>query len=243
MADYEYYGVPPTNTRDVENRYRYVAGGGATTFSANYALGYVDVYYNGSHLDSGSAYAAASGTSIVLTNPATAGAIVEIVCRRQVPIYTGVPISLSGPAAVRYVYEITASANQTSFSPTTGYTVGAIDVYINGARLSASDYTATDGLTVVLGSGCVAGDVFTSVAYSSFSISNNYTQSQSDARYLQPSQAATIYAPINSPVFTGTPQLTTTPASLDNTTNLASTAFVFQANMAALLVLAKQGAL
>jgi hypothetical protein len=52
----------------------------------------------------------------------------------------------------------TATASQTTFA-TSGYTVGYVDVYLNGVKLSTSDFTATNGSDVVLGSGAAAGDV------------------------------------------------------------------------------------
>jgi len=44
--------------------------------------------------------------------------------------------------------------------------------------------------------------------------------------YLKETTASANYAPISSPTFTGTPLLTTTPTAGDNTTKIASTAFV-----------------
>ena len=47
--------------------------------------------------------------------------------------------------------EYTPSGVTTDFTFTSGYTVGYVDAYLNGARLiEASDYTATDGSTVSL---------------------------------------------------------------------------------------------
>jgi len=52
----------------------------------------------------------------------------------------------------------TATAAQTSF--TVSYTVGRIQVFMNGIKLiSGSDFTATNGTSVVLASGAAAGDV------------------------------------------------------------------------------------
>ena len=62
------------------------------------------------------------------------------------------------------VTQITATATQTTFAVT--YTVGQLSVYLNGALLSSSDYTATNGTSVVLASGAASGDIFTAVAYS-----------------------------------------------------------------------------
>jgi hypothetical protein len=51
----------------------------------------------------------------------------------------------------------TATAAQTTFSVT--YVVGAIQVYVNGALLNAADYTASNGTSVVLATGCLVGDI------------------------------------------------------------------------------------
>jgi hypothetical protein len=54
------------------------AAEGDTSFAATYSVGYADVYLNGSKL-SDTEYIATNGTSIELTEPASAGDIVEIV--------------------------------------------------------------------------------------------------------------------------------------------------------------------
>lgn len=78
----------------------------------------------------------------------------------------------------------TATASQTTFSAT--YDVGFVDVYLNGVKLVAgTDFTATDGTSVVLSTGATAGDIVDIIAYGSFDIANTYTQAQSDARFLQ----------------------------------------------------------
>ena len=77
----------------------------------------------------------------------------------------------------------TATANQTTFS--VSYTVGFVEVFLNGAKLSAADFTATNGTSIVLASGATVGDTLDVVAYGTQTIANVYTQSQSDARYLQ----------------------------------------------------------
>jgi hypothetical protein len=62
------------------------------------------------------------------------------------------------PQSLESRQEFTATASQTTFA-TSGYTVGYVDVYLNGVKLSTSDFTATNGSDVVLGSGAAAGDV------------------------------------------------------------------------------------
>ena len=51
----------------------------------------------------------------------------------------------------------TATAGQTTFSLT--YTVGYIDVYLNGVRLPESEYMASNGTSVVLDDGAALGDI------------------------------------------------------------------------------------
>ena len=69
--------------------------------------------------------------------------------------------------------EYTASGVTTDFTFTSGYTVGYVDVYLNGARLiEATDYTATNGTSVVLGSGASADDVVIVVAYGVFQVAD-----------------------------------------------------------------------
>ena len=77
----------------------------------------------------------------------------------------------------------TATANQTTFS--VSYTVNFVEVFLNGSKLSAADFTATNGTSIVLASGATVGDTLDVVAYGTQTIANVYTQSQSDARYLQ----------------------------------------------------------
>jgi hypothetical protein len=66
----------------------------------------------------------------------------------------------------------TASYTRTSFTATVGqttfsaaYTAPYIEVYQNGALLNASDYTATNGTTVVLAIGAFTGDIIETVAF------------------------------------------------------------------------------
>jgi len=67
------------------------------------------------------------------------------------------------PTAAKTVATFTATAGQTTF--TTSYTVGYIDVYLNGVRLSGADYTATNGTSVVIATALNAGDTVDVVQY------------------------------------------------------------------------------
>jgi hypothetical protein len=65
----------------------------------------------------------------------------------------------------------TATASQTTFSAT--YTAGYVDVYLNGVKLvSGTDFTATNGTSVVLTTGATVGDNVEILAYQTFSVAN-----------------------------------------------------------------------
>tara|TARA_B100000575_G_scaffold189442_1_gene152612 strand:- start:3844 stop:5982 length:2139 start_codon:yes stop_codon:yes gene_type:complete len=76
----------------------------------------------------------------------------------------------------RRAHNFVATAGQTTFSAT--YDAGFIDVYQNGILLTASDYTATNGNTVVLGVGASANDEITIIAHQIFSISDTVSAGQ-----------------------------------------------------------------
>lgn len=59
---------------------------------------------------------------------------------------------------VRTVTESIATAGQTTFYPNGGYAIGYVDVSINGITLLTTDYTATDGSSVVLNSAAAVND-------------------------------------------------------------------------------------
>jgi len=74
----------------------------------------------------------------------------------------------TAPTSSAFAYDsfkYTASSNQTTFtgsdadSKTLAYTAGQIQVYLNGVLLDATDYTASNGSSVVLGSGATSGDL------------------------------------------------------------------------------------
>ena len=77
----------------------------------------------------------------------------------------------SSVIVARQVYSPTTDT--TTFTFSSGYTVGYLDVYLNGSKLingSSNDYVATNGSTVVLNSAAVDGDVLEIVAYKAFNV-------------------------------------------------------------------------
>jgi hypothetical protein len=74
---------------------------------------------------------------------------------------TGVGVTWISPR-VSTVY--TATAGQTSFN--VNYTVGLVDVYVNGIRLVPSEFTASNRTTVVLNDACFGDETVEFVVYS-----------------------------------------------------------------------------
>jgi hypothetical protein len=96
--------------------------------------------------------------------------------------------------AVTYLFNATAA--QTTFSGTDAngltlaYTVGSEQVYLNGVlQVRGSDYTATNGTSIVLTSGALVSDVLNVIAFSALSLSDTYTQAQADAKFFQNANA------------------------------------------------------
>ena len=75
------------------------------------------------------------------------------------------------PQATQHREAFTATASQTSF-PTVGYTPQFVDVYLNGVKLAAADYTATNGSDIVLATGAAASDILEYVAYTPFEVAD-----------------------------------------------------------------------
>ena len=93
-----------------------------------------------------------SGTTLTFSEaPPTGANNIEV-------LHLGISPETVTLPSYRTVTEFTATAGQTSFSPAS-YTAGYIDVYRNGVKLGAADFTATNGTTVVLASACTAGDL------------------------------------------------------------------------------------
>jgi len=75
------------------------------------------------------------------------------------------------PQATQHREAFTATASQTSFA-TVGYTPQFVDVYLNGVKLAAADYTATNGSDIVLTTGAALNDILEYVAYTPFEVAD-----------------------------------------------------------------------
>ena len=145
-----------------------VGSGGQSTFtsSSGYTSGHINVYVNGSKLNSADfTETDAAGGTIELASAAVEGDIVELE-NFAVTAITGDVETL----ITKEEYTVT-TASQTVFDLTAEYTSGYIDVYLNGVRLSSSDYTETNSTRVTLATGATFGDVLEFVIYEKRAIS------------------------------------------------------------------------
>ena len=116
----------------------------------------------------------------VLQDPSTYGVVGNTITFSAAPPsgtgniscrYLGVPVTGVTTTAYRTVTEFTATASQTTFTPPS-YTVGFINVYLNGVLLGSADYTASNGTTVVLATGASAGNLVTVESFQISSVAN-----------------------------------------------------------------------
>ena len=138
-------------------------------------------------------------------------------------IYTSAVGSASSGGGASSLYTstlFTASASQTVF--TVSYTVGFVQVYLNGIKLQlGTDFTATSGTSVVLSTGASLNDALEVVAFTTFSVANTYTQSYIDTNIYTKTQIDTnlytrayIDASIQLKLVSGTNLLTINGSSL-----------------------------
>jgi len=56
-------------------------------------------------------------------------------------------------------------------------------VFQNGVLLDPDDYTATNGTTMTLDTGAVAGDIINMIGFGTFDVANTYTKAEADAQF------------------------------------------------------------
>lgn len=118
---------------------------GQTAFTVAYNPTAVDVYSNGVLLLS-SDYIASNGTSITLNEPAQAGDVIRVNSNDAAP---------EDPMTYPTAQDFTATQGQTVFSVT--YNPSQVYVYVDGIKLKASEFTASNGTSITLNSGVDAG--------------------------------------------------------------------------------------
>jgi len=103
-----------------------------------------------------------SGSNIVFTTAPAAALEFS-----GVSLGPAVPISYANDGVIYVRNTYTATAGQTVFAFAQGYTVGYLDVYRNGVRLSSgTDFTATNGTSFTLTVGATSGDEIEAIGYS-----------------------------------------------------------------------------
>lgn len=90
-----------------------------------------------------------------------------------------------GVASQRVTTTLTATAGQTQFTAQSGYVLGYVDVYLNGAKLvNGSDFEAITGTYITLFAGAAVGDVIELISYVPRGLSDGYTKAEADAKFL-----------------------------------------------------------
>jgi hypothetical protein len=136
------------------------------TSSSPYTSGYIDIFVNGIKQNAGdfTETNSALGT-VTLSTAAVDGDIVELVNYEVVAITGEVETLIT-----KEEFTVT-TATQTVFDLASTYTTGYIDVYLNGVRLTGSDYTETDSDTITLTTAATFGDIVEFVSFEKRSIS------------------------------------------------------------------------
>ncbi len=126
-------------------------------------------------------------------NALVTGALYYNTTSQTMKVYDGatwITATAAGTTAMsRYRY--VATAGQTTFSGadasslTLSYTSGNIVVNRNGSTLDTSEYTASNGTSVVLGVAAGTGDVVDIVAFKSFTVADTYSIAGADAEFLR----------------------------------------------------------
>ena len=133
-----------------------VGAGGSDIFTASnaYKSGYINVYVNGARLDAAdfTETSPANGT-ITLASAAVEGDVVELENFRVTAITGDLETII-----VKEEFTVT-TASRTVFDLSSSYTAGYVDVYLNGVKLSSSDFTETDSDTITLSTAATFGDI------------------------------------------------------------------------------------
>ena len=110
------------------------------------------------------------------------------------------------PSATQTKTRIVATSEQTSFTTSGEYTPGYIDVFLGGVKLDSTEFTATDGTTVVLASGANTGQIFESISYTTFVVPESQLASQTgnSGKYLTTDGTNTSWGDVSSDVASQT---------------------------------------
>ena len=121
-------------------------------------------------------------------NALAAGALYFSTSQNVMKVYDGASwiTATSAGATSLLQFKYVATAGQTSFSGaatvggTLTYTVNNIVVFLNGVALDSTDYTASTGTSVVLGTAAALNDELVIIAFKSFTVADTYTKGEVD---------------------------------------------------------------
>jgi hypothetical protein len=121
-------------------------------------------------------------------NALAAGALYFSTTQNVMKVYDGASwiTATSAGATSLLQFKYVATAGQTTFSGaaavggTLTYTVNNIVVFLNGVALDSTDYTASTGTSVVLGSAAALNDELVIIAFKSFTVADTYTKGEVD---------------------------------------------------------------
>jgi hypothetical protein len=133
-------------------------------------------------------------------NALLTGALYYNTTTQTMKVYDGanwITATAAGTTAL-LTYKYVATSGQTTFSGaasvggTLSYTSNNIIVFVNGVSLDSTDYTATNGTSVVLASGAALNDEVVIVAFKSFTVADTYTKGEVDAFAVKLTGAQTV---------------------------------------------------
>ena len=157
-----FLGIPASNiaTTAYRTQTEFTATAGQTTFTPpSYTVGFIDVYRNGVLLGSAD-FTATNGTTVVLTNPATAGDLIETVSFLVSSVLNAIPATTG---AVNSTYLLDGAVTQAKLSTNVAGNGPAFSVYKSNT----------------LGPQSLTNGVFTKVTFDTelFDTNNNFASS------------------------------------------------------------------
>ena len=137
-----YLGIPASNiaTTAYRTQTEFTATAGQTTFSVpSYTVGFIDVYRNGALLGSAD-FTATNGTTVVLTNAASSGDLIETISFFVSSVLNAIP-AVNNAVTTAYIND--ASVTQAKLATNTAGNGPAFSVYLAGTQTLPSTNTFT----------------------------------------------------------------------------------------------------